>query len=444
MKISNSQPIWLPPDAPKRVEKALVEKSLMAPSSVASPAILFGKRKSASTNSQKAPQDPKLATEMERLTQRAPKLFGTPFVPKDLKPLLQKRALYNLKADPAILTECLPYRQLLVQKNDTASLKQYDALVEALMNNAEFYEVEKLRVAKQAVNNLYNLKSVATQGFEKNGLHALWKMWKYYFSGASNLQDRNAEFRNTMNLAQKIAKCYSDQILSKQLLGSGAKPLQDPSTRYLVASSISDLLFKSPEQARQILKNPKHPMRFILGKEQPLFTLGQFVPGFNLIFLNEAELWRQASKSIKESYTSQHEFVHALSDPVGGEVLPSMSQDQRGRFLKARTELQTLYSKKDAGLFGWIRRIWNGHSATGLRGYAFFNNFEFLTVTSDTFKSQPKELCRTNAGQEIYKIYKDIFKIDPANDFPSPKSDYKAVFEKVFGKKPYLNLSASE
>lgn len=411
MKIANAQPNWLPADFSKPTKSAVARES-----STPSPAILFGKHKPAASTDKSAPQDPKLAAEIERLTQRAPKIFGKPFVSKDMKPLLQKRALYNLNADAAALTEYLPYRQLLVQKNDVMGLKQYDALVETLMNKAEFCEVEKLGPAKKAVNNLYNVKSLISLGFEKNFFHALLEMLKHHFSSTSNLEKRNTEFRSVVNFMQKIAKFFSDQTLSTRLSNAGVKTLQDPSTRYLVAASISDLMFKSPEQAKQLLNNPKHPLRFIVGKEQPLFTLGQFRPGFNLILLNEAELWGGASKCKKEPYTSQHEFVHAASDPVGGEVLPSMSDDQKKRFLTARNELQTLYTKKDAGLFGWIRRLWNGHTATGLGRYAFFNNFEFLAVSSDTFKAKPKELCRTQPGLEIYQIYKDIFKIDPLKD----------------------------
>ncbi|WP_303675065.1 zinc-dependent peptidase [Vampirovibrio chlorellavorus] len=412
MKIANSQPIWRPSEFSNHTGSGVAPQG-----SVPSPAILFGRCKSKTTDDKATLQDPKLAAEIERLTQRAPKIFGKPLVTKAMKPLLQKRALYNLKADPSALTECFPYRQLLVQKNDVIGLNQYDALVDTLMNKAEFYEVEKAGPTRKAVDTLYNVKSIISPGFENNFFHALLEMLKHCFSRTSDLKKRNTEFRSVMNFMQKIAKCFSDQTLSTRLSNAGVKPLQDPSTRYLVAASISDLLFKSPEQANQLLNNPKHPLRFIVGKEQPLLTLGQFRPGFNLILLNETELWAGASKSTKESYTSQHEFVHALSDPVGGEVLPSMSEDQKSRFLKAREELQTLYTKKDAGPIGWIRRLWNGHTATGLGGYAFFNNFEFLAVSSDTFKAKPKDLCRTQPGQEIYQIYKDIFKMDPLKDY---------------------------
>ncbi|WP_373533513.1 hypothetical protein [Vampirovibrio sp.] len=410
MKIATEKQAYPRPDIINRDRKAFVHKSPLAS------AVLFGKTITTSKE-EVTPSDPKLEKELERLIQRAPKIFGQFFITKAQKPLFQKRAQYNLNQNPDLLTSVLPYRQILTQKNDLKHLKQYDALVNNIMNQAEFYEMKTLKPAKKAIHKLYNLQDIPTHPFKKNGIDTLWKIIKLYVSFPFSKQARNTLFKIIVEIMQENAKHISDQSLSKQVLQSGAEPLKDPSTRYLIASSISDILFKNPEQAKQLLTDSKHPLRFIIGKERAWASSGQFKPGFNLIFLNEESLWQEALKGMKRPYTSQHEFIHALSDSTGGEVLPSMSETQKNLFLKARTQLKTLHSRKDAGPPGWIRSLWNRHTATGLRGYAFFNDLEFLTVTLDTFKSNPQELCRTQPGKEIYQIYKEIFKLDPLQDF---------------------------
>lgn len=440
MKLATGQRVWIPTETNKTGQKRNTSQSALkagALRQVPPKNILFGTPSPEITSST-------LEREIKTLTERAPRIFGKPFVPESEMPLLKKRAFYNLNFDPAELTQYFPYRQRLTQKNDHQHLKQYDQLVKALMNKAEFYEVEKITTAKKNVSNLYinilkNLwkelekkQGTDTLGKEKiQGTDTLWHKIKRFLSRIFNPKDkfelflyplfdfksRQKQFRTTYTLMSEISKQIPEQTLLKQLTQSGVKPLADPSTRYLIASSITELLFKNPEQAQNLLNNPKHPLRFVVGKESAKLTKGQFKPGFNLLFLNEQVLWKEAVKGMKESYTSQHEFVHAMADSTGGEFLPNMSEAQKRRFLKARSELEAIYSKKDAGITGLLRRVWNRHTATGLRIYAFFNYFEFLTVTLDTFNSNPKELCRTQPGRDLYQLYKEIFGIDPLRDF---------------------------
>lgn len=438
MKLANHYPVPKPLDARKTDKKSDTGQNTLKKTALkqAIPQnILFGTSPPPRLSPTLRQDMQRLEQEIQALENRAPRIFGKPFVPKSMKPILKKRALYNLSADPAELVEFLPYRQKLVGKNEHQDLRQYDQLVAAIMDKAEFYEAEKITLVGKAVSNLQNniLNNVLNEKPEKqgitpknsiahqNGVNNIWHKIRYFLSivfyPKNNLQRRQTQSRTTYTLGSRIFKLIPDQTLLKQLTQSGLKPLADPSTRYLIASSITELLFKNPEQAKNLLNNPKHPLRFVVGKEASKFTLGQFRPGLNLIFLKEDDLWNEALKKTKKSYTSQHEFVHAMADSTNGETLPAMSTAQKDRFLKARTELETLFSKKDAGITGFIRRLWNRHTATGLRYYAFHNRYEFLTVTSDTFKSQPEELCRTQAGRDIYQIYKEIFGIDPLEDF---------------------------
>lgn len=429
MKLATGQRVWTPTGTTKTGHKPYTSQSALkadALRQVPQKNILFGTSSSKINSST-------LEREIQTLTERSPGIFGKPFVPKAQMPILKKRALYNLNSDPAELTQYLPYRQRLTQKNDDQYLKQYDQLVKSLMTKAEFYEVEKITPVKKNVFGLYIniLEKLWKELEKKQGADTLWNKIKRFLSSIFNpkdkfefflypffdLKSRQKQFRTNYTLMSDISELIPEQTLLKQLTQSGVKPLADPSTRYLIASSITELLFKNPAQAQKLLHNPKHPLRFVVGKESTKFHMGQAAVGFNLIFLKEDILWRQAAGGMKESYTSQHEFVHAMADSTGGEFLPNMSEAQKRKFLKVRSELETIYSKKDAGVTGLLRRLWNRHTATGLGYYAFFNHFEFLTVTLDIFKSKPKELCRTQPGRELYQLYKEILGIDPMRDF---------------------------
>ncbi len=171
-----------------------------------------------------------------------------------------------------------------------------------------------------------------------------------------------------------------------------------------------DNLFKTTS------KGEERPLRIILTQKKAPAG-GQYLTGLNLIWINRVALWGKVANH--KNSVAQHEFIHALSDYDNLETLPAflMNDDQKRRFLQAREALVKQYSQKDKVIGDTVICLdGTSKTSTGLRYYAFMNDAEFLTVSLDTFKYAPQDLCKTEAGENLYNLYKEIFKIDPLND----------------------------
>jgi hypothetical protein len=399
-----------------------------------------------------------------------PSLAGTlllPIIPiieiKRGKEINLQRAKFNATGNRNNLNPFLPYRRLLTEKASTdeqakKALKEYDQRVDEILKKAEFYELDSTFNLEKLVTKVVDPEKVdlstldpekRREILEKKVLKdELFKIFEEIHPLYS-FDRRKAMFsKKQKEMVEKLKK-VKDIALSQAIHKDSQsihrlKPTSDdPSTRVRAAAEMVELYHKNPVLLKQLLSDPKgHPLRFMLKQNQAVMAGGWYRPGLNLIALNKGAFWSSAGLST----IAQHESIHAASDInfKVKSVLPTMNNEQKKVFKTARAALIDQYKQKDETLMGKLRYWLTGKTSTGIRNYAFCNNYEFLTVTLDTFKTNPKQLIKTDAGQEIYKIYKDIFKIDPANDFPSRKTNYKAVFEKVFGKKTYLNLNFSE
>jgi Mlc titration factor MtfA (ptsG expression regulator) len=68
-------------------------------------------------------------------------------------------------------------------------------------------------------------------------------------------------------------------------------------------------------------------------------------------------------------------------------------------------------------------RYWvDGKPSTGIRPYAFILDQEFITVTTDMFTRSPKQLKKTQEGQDLYKMYTEFFGTDPDKDWKYDKT----------------------
>lgn len=400
-------------------------------------------------------------------------LFPMPFMPSLLNtllvpliPIIQinrgkeinlQRAKFNINGDRNNLNAFLPYRSLLTEKARSdeqakRALKEYDQWVDEILKKAEFYHVDsgfnldKLvsKVIDPEKVDLWSLhpekrRAILEKRVLKDELLKIFEMIHSMYS----FDKRKAMMSKKQKEMQEKLKQVEDISLS-QAIHKDSKFIHrlcstsdDPSTRVRAAAEMVEIYHKNPVLLKQLLNDPKgHPLRFMLKQDQAMMTGGSYKPGLNLIELNKGAFW----SSVGMSTIAQHESIHAASDIhfKVKSVLPNMSVEQKKAFKVARATLIEQYKQKDETLLGKLHYWLTAKTSTGIRNYAFWNNYEFLTVTLDTFKTKPAQLMKTDAGQEIYKIYKDIFKIDPANDFPPPKTGYAVFLKKLFGKEPWL------
>ena len=123
----------------------------------------------------------------------------------------------------------------------------------------------------------------------------------------------------------------------------------------------------------------------------------------------------------RQNTTAQHEFIHCASELnyKARTSLPTMSDEQKRQFKAARNALIERHETLNCGWFSRLKYWVTGNPVNGFRPYAFANNSEFITASLDAFKTNPKGLCKTESGKQIYGIYKELFRIDPLNDLPA-------------------------
>lgn len=276
--------------------------------------------------------------------------------------ILLKRAEFNVTGKPNCLNRFLPFRTALLDENKTIDLHRYDQLVSKILDDSDFYEPSKPAPYYQAL---------------KSFLLSLGK-------------------RSNVSRTRSFT----------------AKSLNEPSLRYLTAAKISELLFRHPEYADRILKREdKRKLKFLIDAEPLRQSQGSYDAIGNWIILTSTAL-------DPRSTTVQHEFIHALSvkDKAVTDILPFMSNPQLEIFKACREQLKSQH-KSQAETFSGRFFYWlTGKPATGIHPYAFVHDNEFLTVTIQAFMTEPQNLRKTEAGQKLYRLYQEIFSIDPLNE----------------------------
>jgi hypothetical protein len=286
-------------------------------------------------------------------------------------------------------------------------------VLKKVAQEAEFYEMGSPSQFQKQLTGSWETLDYKLEARKVGGENQWKALWKFF----SDRKSRQALQNQLFNLQGQYIDALSPQKLAAQFKDVQRLSAQDDATRYLVAGQIADLFFKNPQYLDAVLKSSKgHPLRFLINKDSPTMALGSCINGLNVITLNKTFLWLPKGKNT----TAQHEFVHAASGEKGlvGDVLPFMSAPQQKEFKEARSWLVDQHEAKGSSLYGKLKFWLTGKTATGIRNYAFFNDYEFLTVTLDAFKTNPKGLCQTKAGQKIYDIYKALFGLDPLKELP--------------------------
>ena len=329
----------------------------------------------------------------------------------------ENRAIYNVTGNADYLNRYLPYRGMLTAKGDTAGLARYEKLVADIQDKIGFYQTDQLENFSQKLDEMF-----MSPAYDRD-IHA-------HARKIGGLIDFNNDEEARGILFKHLAEVKEIQLADEL---DKLKPLQDKATHYTLAANLAELFINHPEYIDQVLdKEPtageKHPLRFVVGGNAPLLAAATFRFMYNVITVNGPSLWMPGSGST----ASQHEFIHAFSvrddQPQG--TLPVMSAAQIERFKAARETLFTQFRENDDNSFGRLKHWFTGKNSTGLPNYAFYNPLEFLTVTLDEFKMAPARLRASEPGRVIYDIYKEIFDLDPAEDyraFFTPLQDAEAV-----------------
>lgn len=179
----------------------------------------------------------------------------------------------------------------------------------------------------------------------------------------------------------------------------GRKPLENEGTRFLIAARLVDQYFNRPE----ILESVTHR-----GLKIGLFTIADNAPddgsavagayyhdGSNTLVLDPGFLLSGIIDPNDDSDVLTHEFAHAVDDSQGkvDGVLPNMTDEEKQKFLKGRTEL------------------FNNQESSQIREYGFSQKEEFLTVTLEVFRENPQILWQESPS--LYLAYASYFKTDP-------------------------------
>lgn len=366
----------------------------------------------------------RIKAEKERLAKAFPTVFGSQsFYKSLLGKTLTARASYNL--DPMrvdALNPFLPVRSRLVRLNDGKALKQYDQLVAKILKIVEFQEVESVRQLRKKLNLISGF------GDDSSGIKKLFKLMAVPFQILNRLIrsifEKGYMARQLEKSLEKVRGKTNkiDDSELENVIRKNSRSITDPSSKYMIAAQIAELFYNRPEYAEAALGkrkigNHERPLRVILTKDRSLLYGGHYLPGLNVILINQGELWTQSEG--RPQTVAQHEFIHALSDHQGMEYLPDsiMNPAQRKTYDEAKEAILKIHKENDAGFIGFFRVLKNwGNPKTGIDGHAFRSKMEFLPVTLDAFKAKPETLCQTQPGIKLYSLYRDIFGIDPLKD----------------------------
>jgi hypothetical protein len=331
--------------------------------------------------------------------------------PFKIKPATyQARATFNVTHDPAALHDFLPYRKKLADAH-SPKLAQYDALVNKILDQAEFYRVPNYEDFRNKLRPLYHGQTERSifypiiSFFKKLGI-----LIRYLLNSQDSFREHRIQWMQSIH---KSADKIDNTVLTR-MMKQNAKPLQDDSTRYMIAAGIAELLHEHPDYADTVLK-PDHgrPLRFVLSTKEKALG-GQTNFGSNVIWINKYSLWLfRQSNALNAHHIAQHEFLHALSESAGLTSLPMMSQEQRQRFERSRTQL--FHAFDTTGLKCTP-------SSQAMVIHAMRDATEFLPSTLDLFKHHPQVLVQNEAGKDLYNLYQELFGIDPLNDFPPATS----------------------
>lgn len=330
--------------------------------------------------------------------------------------LLGLRAEYNITKNRDVLNGLLPYRAALSASKDQEALKRYDQMVDKIMDKAEFYRTDSAHTFCQKIFAQYpnpipfiplitKVYKAIRNFFVKRLIFLSRGFRKFYMTHLTNRQRPRGQ--------------QTPDVQFKKTLKAETRPLKDDSTRYLVAAGIAELLHQRPQYLDKVLNNPKHPLRFVLSNLGYQGMGAQDMMGANMVWVCKPIAW--ATGLAQKSILSQHEFIHLLSEGSDMDVLPTMSKAQQARLRQLRAEMEAIYKKNDHGLTSMMKL--GEKTSTGLIYYAFKDDIEFLAVSIDAFKQNPKDLCKTKPGQKLYDLYKEHFGIDPLKELPSETPD---------------------
>lgn len=359
--------------------------------------------------------DPEVIAEVERLKSEHTTSKIDETFPVEPETYLA-RARFNLTGNPEFLHEFFPYRKKLAERHSPV-LQQYDALVEQILTKAEFYQVPDYKSLRVKLRPLYHGKAKRSvfypviSAFKKSG-RVLWSL------SVSLEKARDYKVKWLQAIQRRSEKI--DNATLKNAIDQNTTPLRDASTRYAIAASLAELLHRHPEYINNVL-NPRHgrPLRFVMSNfviSNKKLMDGQTNIGINVIWINGYAMWQALQKQLPEHQflalsIAQHEFVHVWSEAGGLTSLPIMTDQQRQRFEQDRTWLFKRFNQ-----MGLDHAPINSASTIGISNYGFQDATEFLPVSLDTFQYNPKRLCWTVAGEDLYRLYKELFGIDPLAD----------------------------
>jgi hypothetical protein len=382
-----------------------------------------GNSKSAKTQVAEQTDTKKIETEKEKIAVEIKRLGANPSLLVQLmgNQTFAARAEYNVTDNRDTLNALTPYRKKYVQNNDQESLRQYDAIVDKIMDQAEFHYSQDNEQFKDAALAVYPKSSLPApllkpvdlvkQVVTKTPILLSHRYTNHYF---------HQEFEKRKEQGRQIPDGEIQSLLKNE-----ASPLNDNSSRYLIASGIAELIHRKPEFIEQALKqNSQHPLRFVLSDGQLVLgnqntNAGDTYVGFNMIQFSKPHIWAQHITG--SGLTPPHEFIHLLSEGSDMDDLPVMTDEQKARFHEIRSNMEKEYRKKDNHLTK--RMDQEQITALGLRQYTFRNRQEFLAETIEVFLMKPEVLRQTESGRELYDFYKELLGIDPAKDFPQRSAE---------------------
>lgn len=325
------------------------------------------------------------------------------------------RAKFNITQDPAVLHAFLPYRTKLAESN-SADLRNYDELAKKVLDNAQFYQAPSSKLFKDQIY-------LVEHGRKPSLFQPITRLFKVLNLLLRSMFMKPNNFRNYLLKRQQLNLQQSsklDRAALSKAIAQTTTPLQDDSTRYMIAASIAELLHRHPEYVDNVLnQGPGRPLRFVVNNENSVINYDKLM-GANVIWLNQNALWCavRGETQISSNHITQRGFISLWSETSQLTSLPIMNEAQRKRFEKDRDQLFAQFDEQDNHYAGRRRAAENGGvPSVGISKWGFLSHIRFLPASLETFQEHPERLCQTEAGRDLYGLYKELFGIDPLNDF---------------------------
>lgn len=273
-----------------------------------------------------------------------------------------ERASFNATGNARVFNKYLPYRKSI--ENDPKKLEQYDAMIKKIMDSS------------------------------------IMKSSEGGFNEYSDFDD---------------VKGQTDM---------------DKSSKFMIAASIAELFHNRPDLVDKALNRPeKLKFGMFNMSDNSLAKATYSNDKNNAIILDKNSFWSEATNTTDGHNIAVHEFIHAVdghgkNNRVDG-LYESFTPEQKQNFLAARESLKNQHNSGTGNFFNNVGNFFQdllssgkatdgiGHtlSTTGLRDYAFANDHEFLTVSSEMFYDQPERLMQISP--QLYSTYADFFGYDP-------------------------------